>query len=171
MQSEMTNKNFELDLNNIKLSDIFSSWVTWQYLPAPIVNTQWKSEIYNTLENEIATKEWALEHLFKAKWLSYEKQNDLVAFLWYSEDRENLFIWRWDSYTAIREKIQARERIVEWNYQQALKDLKVAQYQLTWDYWNYKDLESHIWELEIFISDTMNSYPWMLANTIDNLPR
>lgn len=171
MQSEMTHKNFELDLNNIKLSDIFSSWVTLQYLPVPIINTEGQSEVYDTLDNEMSTKKWALSHLFEARWLTYENQNDLVAFLWISWDRENLFDWRWDSYTELNNKIQERKRVVQWDYEEAVKALEVANSQLTGDYWNFKDLEKQIWELEIFIESAMEEYPFILKNNIDKLPK
>ncbi len=167
VQSKMTINNGELWWRDLNLPDMFHSGVQVQFTPPPILNLstinsdseEWATELWDdfTLEN-------MLESYLSHAGMSFERQNDIQAYLNVSRDR--------------KAGLGAQELTTD-ELLNEIEEVRITNWQLTKSLWrkildkkvnneDIKDLERQFAEIEVF-SKSMEDYVLAASSIIQKL--
>lgn len=170
IQWKMTTNNFELNLDNLNLWDIFSSWVIVQYKPVPFLETD--SSRSDSFYSDDFTWEKIISKLYESKDLDFKDANNIENYLWIVDDNTALSkSLEFDSNTSVFEqkdqinqyklKKQELANIIDRNIENWTSDKSDL-----WDFENqFNEISSFMWIIWRYTNDLESK-----VNLLEKIP-
>ncbi len=177
-QSKMTTNNFELNLRDINMPEMFHLWLVVMKKAPPILNLENITQKQESWENQSWNSQNVLNMLrkkYKSLWLDYNNSNDIRNFLRKDEEVLSIISSIENSSTRAeklmneyRESLRLESKIVEYqNYEEKkeiknnlLKDFGEKFFELEQFTSNLLEYSQNLWKLVKKLDEDIPTYSW-----------